>query len=106
VSLPAAEEKRNLLLRRVDWRFLLPDARVQTSICINTDDRLTEAVGQISDTIIDQAHVGAGADLAVLVNPDARALHAARAALRPGGACYAEWWLIRHPPQLIRRRVH
>jgi hypothetical protein len=91
VSLPAAEEKRNLLLRRVDWRFLLPDARVQTSICINTDDRLAEAVGQISDTIIDQAHVGAGADLAVLVNPDARALHAARAALRPGGACYAEW---------------
>jgi hypothetical protein len=53
---------------------------------------LHAAVESVSTETVDgRMQVVADCDLAVMVNPDPRTLARAWAALRPGGACYAEW---------------
>ena len=90
--LPEAE--RNKLLRRVDWRFLLPrDATPRTR---SPGGELDRALMLVSD----EATADEQPDLVALVNPDRGALAAAAAALPPGGDLYAEW----RRPQLGGRR--
>ncbi len=81
----------NRIVRRADWRFLLPDPRPARSICF-ADGLLAQAVATISHRVIDPTtHPVGECDLAVAHNPTRQTLQAAWAALRPGGACYVEW---------------
>src|SRR5512135_2739389 len=85
------EAALNRVLRRADWRFLLPDPRPARSICF-ADGFLAQAVTAISDQVIAPAmHPIGDCDLAIARNPDRQTLQAAWATLRPGGACYMEW---------------
>jgi SAM-dependent methyltransferase len=89
-SLP--EKARNRLLRRVDWRFLLPDPLPERSICF-TNGLLEEAVKLISKSTVQiWDDSSPQCDLAVAVNPDRATLQAAFKVLRPGGALYSEWY--------------
>jgi hypothetical protein len=81
----------NRILRRADWRFLLPDPRPARSICF-ANGLLAQAVAEISDYVIEPTTRSAGdCDLAVAINPTQQTLQAAWAALQPGSACYIEW---------------
>ena len=67
----------NRILRRADWRFLLPDPRPASSICFN-DGLLGQAVAEISDSVIEPTTRSAsGCDLAVAINPTQQTLQAA-----------------------------
>ena len=79
------EDDRNELLRRVDWRFLLPQENAPRTRAPAGD--LTRALALVSD----DGDADGQPDLVVLVNPDRGALAAAAAALPPGGTVYAEW---------------
>ena len=84
------EAQRNRLLRRVDWRFLLPLARVDRVLCL-ADGDLRDGLSLIArEVVLAGAPQAAGCDLVVASDPDGDALAAARESLRPGGACYAE----------------
>lgn len=88
------EALRNRLLRRVDWRFLLPNPAPQRSICFG-DRLLKEAVTLISqETVPATRFFDAECDLAVAQNPTKPMLQTLWKTLRPGGACYIEW---QHP---------
>jgi hypothetical protein len=85
------EAQRNRLLRRVDWRFLLPAPRVEKAVCFPDGD-LGDGVALIARQVVAPgADHATACDLVVALNPDAAALEGARAALRPGGVCYTEW---------------
>ena len=85
------EAQRNRLLRRADWRFLLPGPRPGKSMCF-TGGQLAEAVAAISDQMIEPGRGAPGeCDLAVAVDPNRATLRAAWSALRPGGTYYGEY---------------
>ena len=86
-----SEARRNRLLRRVDWRYLLPIPSVAKAICL-ADGDLGEGVALIAAQVVPgAAEAGADCDLAVAVDPDVATLRALCAALQPGGAFYGEW---------------
>ena len=102
-----AENQRNRLLRRSDWRFLLPDPSPEKTICFATG-LLLESVRQISSTVVepDVREIQRDCDLAVAVDPDAQTLSRASSALKPGGVLYCEWTRFRlRGRDLIRRRL-
>ena len=100
------EKERNRLLRRTDWRFLLPNPMPARSICF-TQGYLARALAQVSELVLPcDRSASAACDLAVAVNPTRATLAAAAAALRPGGACYSEWYSpFVGGPQGIRQRL-
>ena len=76
------EQTRNGLLRRVDWRFLLPNPSPAKTVCFATG-ALADAVALISDVVVTGGDgLTADCDLAVTVDPDETTLRAAWAALR------------------------
>ena len=83
------ERELNALLRRVDWRFLLPTPTPLRVLC-HAGTRLTEAVAYIAEQVVTESQ-GEDCDLVVAEEPDTLRLAELRAALRPGGACYTEW---------------
>jgi hypothetical protein len=91
VSGKMLEEERNKLLRRVDWRFLLPDPNPQRTICFAAGS-LFESVRSISGTVLDSrsGREARDCDVAVAVDPDRSTLALAHGALRPGGFLYSE----------------
>jgi hypothetical protein len=100
------ENVRFRLLRRVDWRFLLPNPQPTKSICF-ANGLLGKAVRLISDCVVDaQVNTPGDCDLAVVIDPIQATLQRAWAALRPGGSCYTEW---RSPlaggPKGVKRRL-
>lgn len=100
------EAVRNRLLRRVDWRFLLPNPQPGRTICF-ADGLLDQAVASIAgkESQGDGEQFGAH-DLVVATNPDRATLQTAWAALRPGGVCYTEWQRpLVGGPQEVRRRL-
>jgi hypothetical protein len=102
-----AENRRNRLLRRSDWRFLLPDPNPEKTICF-AKGLLLESVRQISSTVVEPraSETPRDCDLAVAVDPDARTLSRASAALKPGGILYCEWTRFRlRGRDLMRRRL-
>lgn len=87
------EQTRNALLRRADWRFLLPNPMPERVISF-ADAQLTRAV----QLIYEQSAMGPASvdregqyELAVCSNPRHADLTAAWSALSPGGVCYCEW---------------
>lgn len=85
------EESRNRLLRRVDWRFLLPDPNLRRVLCLS--QALEDPVRQVSAEVItrEAAETARDCDLAVAADPGAEALSRAWSALRPLGSLYSEW---------------
>jgi hypothetical protein len=100
------EEDRNRLLRRADWRFLLPNPQPARSICF-AKGSLSRAVKLISGDLVDhQAGLGDDCDLAVAIDPDYATLRAAWVRLRPRGSIYSEWYSpVIGGPEGIRRRL-
>lgn len=101
------EVHRNRVLRRSDWRFLLPNPRPAKTVCFATG-LLLESVRQISGRVADPraGEAARDCDLALAVDPDARILSRASAALKPGGVLYCEWTRFRlRGRNGIRRRL-
>ena len=100
------DEVRNRLLRRADWRFLLPDASPARTVCF-VEGELALATELLSQRVSEGEAVASGdCDLAIAVDPDAATLRSAWAALRPGGACYTEWSGVGPMgPPAIRQRL-
>jgi hypothetical protein len=97
-----AERRRNQLLRRVDWRFLLR-LECRPATVSFAGRRLTAALELVSATASRARRQAEAADLTVVVWPHAGALAKAFAALRPGGEIYAEWYLPMGLARLRRR---
>src|SRR5690349_6995885 len=87
----SAEAARNPLLRRVDWRFLLPDAAPERVVCFAPE--LRAGVRAVADVVDDDVAAPGAYDLAVARGPTPSLSRRAWEALRPGGAYYAEWML-------------
>jgi len=92
-------------IRRLDWRFLLPDPSLGRVIYLGQaqSDLLTALrASAVALTVADSAVPGQGAtfDTAVLVNPSPHDLLMAAALLRPGGWLYAE---VKGAPGAARR---
>lgn len=99
----SADDRRlNHLLRRADWRFLLPAGPPRRVVCL-TDGDLAEAARAIARPVHDGE--AEGADLAVVADAAGTTLAAAFRAVRPQGACYGEWHGLRIGPAGVRRRL-
>jgi hypothetical protein len=83
---PLPEPRRNDLLRKVDWRFLLRMEDRPRAVALGHGP-WSEAVELISDRDADHG----GADVVVLGYPSGSALAAARAAVRNGGEIACFW---------------
>lgn len=90
-SAPAktAEAARNELLRRADWRFLLPNATPARVLCL-AQGTLAAAVQAVAHETVRNA-APRTCELAVAVNPTRDELRQMWEALAPGGALYVEW---------------
>lgn len=89
---PLREEMRNRLLRRVDWRFLLPNPCPEKTMCLAKDE-LADAVALISKRVVfSPSDAQADCELGVAIEPDKKMLGALWQALRPGGVLYMEWY--------------
>jgi hypothetical protein len=86
-ELISPEAERNRLLRRVDWRFLLPYPEPSRILCLSSGV-LARAVNLISPLAIEN---GPPYELVAARNPDTSALEKAFTALECGGAFYGEW---------------
>jgi Ser/Thr protein kinase RdoA (MazF antagonist) len=94
-------ERENLLLRRVDWRFLLRAAGPPSVLNLATGT-LAEAASRVGAPAASEPP-----QLAVVSRPTRRKLARARAALAPGGELYCEWRLPRPGGiRRVRRALH
>jgi O-antigen/teichoic acid export membrane protein len=81
----------NQMLRRADWRFLLPQASLRKSVCFS-DGLIASSVASVSEQIANNSDpTSHDCDLAVTINPNRSILRKANEALRPDGICYSEW---------------
>jgi hypothetical protein len=84
------EDRRNALLRRVDWRFLLPQPIPEKTVCF-AGGMLGDAVALISRRMVQAQAIDAqDCDLAVAENPGQEIIDQALAHLKPGGSLYIE----------------
>lgn len=91
VATNEGEKQRNRLLRRADWRFLLPDFHPGKAICFAAGS-LADAARCVSDSVAQASgYQNTGFDLAVALDPGPEAIEKAFASLNPGGTFYAEW---------------
>lgn len=87
---PQSTERRTALLRRVDWRLLLPCPRPRLSVAA-AHGALVEAVRSVSERVCADLDSARGCDLVVAIDPDAAVCRAAHRALAPQGWIYVEW---------------
>lgn len=97
------EAGRNEILRRADWRFLLPNPTPARALCL-TSGMLERAVSATAHETVKRAR-SESCDLAVVVNPSHAELRYAWDALVPGGALYTEWTLPFFTLDLIRHML-
>lgn len=101
----ATEPERNRLLRRADWRYLLPSAETERVLCLGGAE-LRAACTIVGAHVDDAPASGIAYGLVVADNPDDSTLRAMAAALRPDGACYTEWTrLSPGGPARVRRAL-
>jgi Phosphotransferase enzyme family len=92
------------LLRRVDWRFLLPAPTARRAVSYAGGD-LTGGLRLISSEVV-SPRGARHCDLAVARDPGPREIGAAFAALDEGGTLCVEWtWRSATTPGRIRRRL-
>ena len=85
-----AERERNRVLRRADWRYLLPDPAPRRALCL-AGPALREACTVVAGATDDAPRPGVRYDLVVAEDPDDATRRSIAAALDPTGACYTEW---------------
>ena len=85
-----AERERNRVLRRADWRYLLPDPAPRRALCL-ADVALREACGVVAGTVDVTPQPGMRYDLVVAEDPDDATRRSIAGALAPAGVCYLEW---------------
>jgi len=85
-----AERERNRVLRRADWRYLLPDPAPRRALCL-AGPALREACSVVAAEVDDSPKPGVRYDLAVAEDPDAATLRTIAEVLDPAGASYLEW---------------
>jgi len=85
-----AERERNRVLRRADWRYLLPDPAPRRALCL-ANPALREACGVVAQSVDDSPQSGVRYDLVVAEDPDDAARRSIAEVLAPSGACYTEW---------------
>jgi hypothetical protein len=87
-----AEEQRNRLLRRADWRFLLGNPWPEKSMCFSSG-LLAQAVHAVSAENVPGNKSRPGEyDLVVATNPNAAVINKSWQVLCPGGSFYSEWY--------------
>lgn len=91
------ESVLNRLLRRADWRFVLPNPEPTRAVCF-TSGLLAQAVRLIAQSVAESDGSPRDCDLAIAVNPDTDTLVRAWRTLTPGGKLYTEW-----TPSRLRR---
>jgi len=84
------ERERNRILRRADWRYLLPELAPARALCLG-GGALREACAVVAEQVDDSPRAGVAYDLVVAADPDTAALRSMAAALGPGGVSYTEW---------------
>ena len=105
VELALPEVHRNRLLRRVDWRFLLPNPSPKRSMCFCTGE-LAEAVKIVSEhVIVPEEGISADCDLAVCLDSTLSTLLQAYKVLRPGGSLYLECYSPFLTVRRLRKRL-
>lgn len=85
-----AERERNRVLRRADWRYLLPDPSPRRALCL-AGPALREACAVVAATADDLPQPGVAYDLVVAEDPDDATRRSIAAVLDPTGVCYTEW---------------
>jgi hypothetical protein len=85
-----AERERNRVLRRADWRYLLPDPAPRRALCLG-GPALYEACRVVAGATDDAPRPGVLYDLVVAEDPDEATRRSITALLEPTGACYTEW---------------
>lgn len=103
-SIDGNRPEQDRVIRRADWRFLLPVPNPEKSICLTTG-LLEMAVQYISKETVDAQSGNGMCDLAVAVDPNERTLSAAWSALRPGGVIYTEWTWPSIGPRGVEKRL-
>jgi hypothetical protein len=99
------ESKRNRLLRRSDWRYLLPDAAPERALCLGGTE-LWACCEVIAREVHDAPKPGVRYDLVVAENPSRRELRRMAAAMSLSGACYTEWTRVAPlGPARVRRKL-
>jgi hypothetical protein len=85
-------DQRNQLLRRVDWRFLLPDPN-PGRVAFSANGMLFRALSLVSGEVVPLGEaLPESCDLAVVSHPRTGSLRSAWESLAPGGAFYSEWY--------------
>ena len=90
VNLTKRKSGDDRLLRRADWRFLLPSGSPRRIVCF-VRGGLAEAAAVIGTTSGPDLTEEGEADLVVIEEGDASTLDAAFRVIRPGGSFYGEW---------------
>jgi hypothetical protein len=85
-----AERERNRILRRADWRYLLPDPAPRRALCL-AGSALREACAVVADAVDDAPQPGVRYDLVVAEDLDEAARRSIAAVLDRTGVCYTEW---------------
>jgi hypothetical protein len=91
-------------MRRIDFRFLMADARLDNVGHAATDELVAALEGLRAGTVGPLSAAGEH-DLVVLSDPSRSTLEKASRGLRPGGACYVEWNMARPGGTLRARRL-
>ncbi|MFL5617305.1 MAG: hypothetical protein ACJ79A_02790 [Gemmatimonadaceae bacterium] len=85
-----AERERNRLLRRADWRYLLPDPAPRRALCL-AGSALREACALVAGAVDDAPQPDVRYDLVVAEDPDDATRRSIAGALAATGVCYTEW---------------
>ena len=80
----------NRLLRRADWRFLLPQTHFARAACA-ANGALRDALSAISDAVVEPTPAVDDCDVFVATDPSDVTLDEGRRRLRAGACCYTEW---------------
>jgi hypothetical protein len=95
----------NALLRRADWRFLLPTSSPRTAVCF-TAGSLASSVAAVTETFQPDDARSEPADLAVVSDPADADLEEAYRVVRAGGGIYGEFrGFVAGQPGIVRRRL-
>lgn len=87
---PALERERNRLLRRADWRYLLPNTLVRRALCFG-GPQLRASCGIVTELVDTEPEPGILYDLVAAEDPDDAMLRLLSRWMSPIGACYVEW---------------
>jgi len=88
-SAPRVESERNRILRRADWRFLLPNPWPDRALCVGGTE-LRRSCAVIAGSTDHEPQPDVAYDLVVAEDPDDVTLRLLARSMGPDGVCYVE----------------